>query len=227
MSVRHASHLNPLAGPCFDSGSWFPSLSFFPPSSFFPLFLFLGTPFPLFYFLPFPFFLASGAWTERGSSITQKHPRRVSLVLQQVCFHSLLYSFVLPSTPLSSPNRHRQSSRWAQHTFIFTVFNLRARLLPRSRNSLQLLKCYTDREAKQMSTTVSTHSVTAPLASLSSSAAAAASIIPETCVSQASILRCYYSAPGSELHHILLIIPVALELIFSTSLIFTNWRSGR
>ncbi|KAF9448433.1 hypothetical protein P691DRAFT_759907 [Macrolepiota fuliginosa MF-IS2] len=52
-------------------------------------------------------------------------------------------------------------------------------------------------------------------------------ISPDACVSLASILRCYYSSSGSELHHILLIIPVALELIFSTSLIFTNWRSGK
>ncbi|KAF5348839.1 hypothetical protein D9756_009715 [Leucocoprinus leucothites] len=49
----------------------------------------------------------------------------------------------------------------------------------------------------------------------------------ESCVSLASSLRCYYTNPPTEIHHSLLIIPVALELIFSTSLLFTNWRSGR
>lgn len=51
----------------------------------------------------------------------------------------------------------------------------------------------------------------------------------EVCASLASILRCFSAADkaGPQLHHILLIIPVALELIFSTSLIFTNWGSCR
>jgi len=44
------------------------------------------------------------------------------------------------------------------------------------------------------------------------------------CLSTASILRC---ESFTRLQDILLIIPTALEVIFSTSLIFTNWGTGR
>ncbi|KAF8960898.1 hypothetical protein BDZ97DRAFT_1921786 [Flammula alnicola] len=44
------------------------------------------------------------------------------------------------------------------------------------------------------------------------------------CLSSASILRC---ASLTQLQNILLIIPTALEVIFSTSLIFVNWKGGR
>ncbi|KAF5384152.1 hypothetical protein D9615_003189 [Tricholomella constricta] len=44
------------------------------------------------------------------------------------------------------------------------------------------------------------------------------------CLSTASILRC---ASFTRLQVILLIVPTALEVVFSTSLIFTNWGTGR
>ncbi|KAJ3567422.1 hypothetical protein NP233_g6378 [Leucocoprinus birnbaumii] len=59
------------------------------------------------------------------------------------------------------------------------------------------------------------------------SSSADISLVPQSCVSLASSLRCYYSGLPTEINHITLIIPVALEVIFSTALLFTNWRSGR
>ncbi|KAF9485602.1 hypothetical protein BDN70DRAFT_532654 [Pholiota conissans] len=44
------------------------------------------------------------------------------------------------------------------------------------------------------------------------------------CLSSASILRC---TTLSEIQSIILIIPTALEVIFSTSLIFVNWKGGK
>ncbi|KAF8065297.1 hypothetical protein FPV67DRAFT_1388590, partial [Lyophyllum atratum] len=44
------------------------------------------------------------------------------------------------------------------------------------------------------------------------------------CLSTASILRC---ASFTRLQVILLVVPSALEVVFSTSLIFTNWGTGR
>jgi hypothetical protein len=44
------------------------------------------------------------------------------------------------------------------------------------------------------------------------------------CLSALPVLRC---ASFSRLENQILIIPTALEVIFSTTLIFTNWKSGR
>ncbi|KXN89696.1 hypothetical protein AN958_05236 [Leucoagaricus sp. SymC.cos] len=63
-------------------------------------------------------------------------------------------------------------------------------------------------------------------AALSTPSSTDPNLNPESCISLASSLRCYYTNER-EIHHTLLIIPVALELIFSTSLVFTNWRAGR
>jgi len=64
-------------------------------------------------------------------------------------------------------------------------------------------------------------------AAQSTSSSTSANLDPESCISLASSLRCYYTGQSTEIHHSLLIIPVVLELIFSTFLVFICWHSGR
>ncbi|XP_006455280.1 hypothetical protein AGABI2DRAFT_121212 [Agaricus bisporus var. bisporus H97] len=76
-----------------------------------------------------------------------------------------------------------------------------------------------------MSTTlVPTPSTTSLILSVAGSAVLRPS---DSCISLASNLRCYYSTHGKQDYHTPLIIPVALEVIFTSSLLFTNRRSGR